>query len=188
VIKVPVTQMYQTYYGIYLNHYENTWGGVVYNSILTKELPFAEDMVSSEDYSSEVTDMTFMYPTLYMNKYYIDGTCEGHVSIYNEHSTTTYYCSSFTVELRKTDDVPSNSTTLGSYTHTLSTASDIPPEDYLTLPFFIPITEELVEESERLLFRFYFDDTSSGSCCIAHANTTTGGIDLQVKVPYAPEG
>ena len=183
---MPVTRQYQTYYGIYLTHYESSWGGNTYHEVLVKEFP--SEYLSSATISSGATDVTFMYPSLYLNKYYIDGVVEGHVSIYNESPSDTYYCREYGVQLLKSDDVPSNESVLGSYTYTLSSSSAILPEDYLTLPVFIPVEHELVEEDERLLFRFYFyTSEATDACGVAHYNDSSI-IDMQIKVPYAPEG
>lgn len=186
---MPITKQYQTYYGIHLTHYEEVWGGKTYKELLVKEFP--SEYLSSASHSSS-TDTTFIYPTLWKNKYYIDGVCEGHVSIFNTNSTTTYYCSRYTVELLKSPDVPNSETVLGSYSNTLSTASEIYPEDYLTLPVFIPVQKALIEEDERLLFRFYFYNNSAtsqniGDCFVACYNDSSV-IDMQIKIPYAYQG
>ena len=34
---MSVDRMYQTYYGVYLNHWSDTWGGITYNEMLVKE-------------------------------------------------------------------------------------------------------------------------------------------------------
>ena len=113
---------------------------------------------------------------------------EGHVSIYNSDSSVTYYCSSYGVELRKTEDVPSSEVVLGSSHRTISSASAIQPEDYLTLPVFINIDKALIEPNERLLFRFYFNlSTSTDACGVAHANDSSN-VDMMIKIPYAPTG
>jgi len=181
-----ITRQYQTYYGVYLNHWSEAWGGNTYHEILVKEYP--NEYLSTTS-NSVCSDITFMYPSLYKNKYYLDGQLEGHLSIYNDSSTTTFYVNSFTVSLKKTDDVPSNETTLGSITTTVSTAGDVPPQDYITLPIYINISKQLVEPSERLLLNMKFTESSASYDHLAFSHWNDSSIpDLKIKVPYAPEG
>jgi hypothetical protein len=186
---MSVDKTYQTYYGIFLDHYADIWGGNTYHTVLVKEFP--SEYLSSPSHSS-ATDTRFEYPSLWKNKYYIDGTAEGHVSFYNINSTTTYKVSRYGVELIKTIDAPSSETVIGSYTYTFSSPSNIAHGDYLTVPVFMNISKQLVEENERLLLRVYFYNnsataSSAGYVFVACANDSTI-IDMQIKIPYAYSG
>lgn len=182
---MSVTRMYTTYYGVDLNHYSDTWGGVTYNKILVKEYP--NEFLSTVSNTLDDDSITFMYPTLYKNKYYLDGVAEGHLSIYNQHSTTTYQVTDFTVNIKKTDDVPNNETTIGTYTKTLSANNDVPPEDYLTLPIYINIEKQIVNPSERILLNLEITHNGGNDVGFSHWNDSSIP-DLKIKIPYAPQG
>ena len=181
---MSVTRQYKVYYGIFLNHWSDTWGGITYNEILVKEYP--NEYLSAVS-NSMVSDITFMYPSLYKNRYYLDGTLEGHLSIYNDSSTVTYTVTGYSVELRKTDDVPSNETVVGSYTGSLSANNTVVPEDYLTLPIYMNISKQLVEPNERLLLHMTFTGSDYTHLGFSHWNDSSIP-DLKIKVPYAPQG
>ena len=174
---------YNTYYGVYLNHIDETWGGLTYNKILVTEFP--NEYLSTTSYELGQT-ARLLYLTLWKNKYYIDGIVEGHVSLYNESSTGSATLTSFTVSLRKTDDVPSNETVLGSYTKTISSDNIINKEDYLTLPVYMNVDKQLIDEGEKLLI-YLEHNASAASVGWAHANDSTT-IDMQIKIPFAPSG
>ena len=186
---MPVEKTYQVYYGINLQDFSDIWGGRTYKTLLVKEFP--SEYLTSYDTSS-ATDTRFEYPSLWKNKYYIDGTVEGWVSFMNTHASTTYKISSFGVELIKTANIPSNETILGSYSYTFSTPTDIVAQDTLTVPIFVNIEKKLVEEDERLLLRVYMYNNSAtsasvGSVFIACYNSSSP-VDMQIKIPYAYSG
>jgi len=183
---MSVTRQYQTYYGVYLNHWSDTWGGTTYNEILVKEYP--NEYLSTTS-NSMVSYIEFMYPTLYKNKYFLDGVAEGHLSIYNDSSTTTFTITDYTVELRVTDDVPSNYRVIGSYTGAISSNNNVPPEDFLTLPIYINIAKAVVNPSERLLLYMSFVESSSSYTHVGFSHWNDSSIpDLKIKIPYAPQG
>jgi len=183
---MSVDRMYQTYYGVYLNHWSDTWGGNTYNEMLVKEYP--NEYLSTTSVSI-VSDITFMYPSLYKNKYYLDGQMEGHFTIYNQSSTTSYYVSSYTVELKKTNDVASNETVLGTYSNTISSNNTVPPEDYLTLPIYMNIEKQIVNPNERLLLNITFTETGGTYTYVGFSHWNDSSIpDIKIKVPYAYTG
>jgi hypothetical protein len=181
-------RQYQTYYGIHLVHYEHDWGAVSYNKILSKSLPVGDDFLITTDYTVGHT-ASFIYPLKYLNAYYLDGLLEGWFSIYNSTSTVSLDVDSYTIKLQKSDNVPNNITDLATYTYTLTGNKTVNKEDYITLPIYMEIDHKLIEENEKLILRI--EITASGDTtpylAIAHANTTTGGTDMQIKIPYAPE-
>ena len=183
------TRQYQTYYGINHQHWKKTWGGVDYTAMLSKEIPVGDDFIETTDYTIGKS-ISFIYPLIYLNKYYIDGLAIGHFSVYNTDTVSTYNVEDYTVDLQVSKDVGGDLRTLGSYTYTLSTASSVPTEGYLTFPIYMTMDKCLVEENEHIILKLSFTcsgDTTS-KLGIAHANTAQGGHDMLLKIPYAPEG
>jgi len=184
-------RQYQTYFGVHLVHWEQEWGNIAYNKMLTKSLPVADDFIETEDYTAE-HNASFLYPLKYLNAYYLDGLLEGWFSIYNSNALTTYDIESYTVKLQKSNNIQAVPTDLVSYTNTLSTVSTVPTESYLTMPIYVDINHQLIEENEKLILYVEItattDTDTPKNLSVAHANTTTGGVDLQIKIPYAPEG
>jgi hypothetical protein len=100
---MPIEANYEEYYGVKLQHYTYSWGGITYgginnNGILVKDFP-NEYLISVV--TTNVLTMKFLYPRPITPKAYIDGTAEGHFSIYNKHSTTTSNVTSYIVYLKK---------------------------------------------------------------------------------------
>ena len=173
---------YKEYYGVHLNHYSHSWGGVTYNKVLVTAFPDS-NLVSTD--TTKSADVSFLYPRLVTNKTYIDGTAEGHITVYNNDSGATTV-TAFTVTLKKTKDVASSATALGSYTGTISSDNSVAATGYLTLPFFMTIDQGILEANEKLFFNVKF--TSDGSLmCVSHANDSAD-IDIYIKVPFAPSG
>jgi len=179
---MPIEANYKTYYGIHLNHYSTTWAGNTYNKILVTEFPDS-NLVSTDTTNASSAD--FLYPRLISNKAYIDGVAEGHITLFNNGSSSTTV-TSFTVSLKKTDDVPSNETVLGSYTASISSDNSVAASGYLTLPFFMPIDKQTLDENEKMILHVEYVSGSS-DMCIAHANDSSN-IDIRIKIPFAPVG
>ena len=173
---------YQTYYAIHLDHYSETWGGNEYNKQITKEFP--NEYLITTDYTN-ASSADFLYPMLYKNIYLLDSVADGHLTLYNQSTSTPTAVTSYTVSIKKTDDVPSNETTLGSYTNSITTDNSVGTDDYLTLPIFINITKQVVNENEKLIL--HIDFTGGSDLCIAHANDSSI-IDTKITLPYAPQG
>jgi len=181
-----VTKQYQTYYGVYLNHWSETWGNTKYNEILLKQYP--NEYLSTTSVST-ASDITFMYPSLYKNKYYIDGFVEGHFTLYNTHSTTTYTIIGYDVKLYKSKDIDNKEVEIGGFSNILTDNNTIAPEDYLTLPIYFNVSQSLVVEDERLLLYMSFIESSGTYTNIAFSHYNDSSIpDLQIKIPYAPTG
>ena len=132
-----ITRQYQTYYGIHLNHHEETWGGNTYNKILVKEYPH-EDLSTTD--TTDATSITFLLPQMYMYKYYLDGITEGWFTLYNQDTSNSATLDSFTVSLLKTEDVPNDETTLGSKTMSLSSNNTINASSYLKAVSYTHLT------------------------------------------------
>ena len=187
---MSVLRQFQTYYGIYLPHWETDWGGDTYHSLLVKELP--SQYLVSEDYIND-TEATFIYPSMYASKYYLDGQIEGHISIFNTSTTNDDVGSvtDYTVTLKKSSDEPNSEETLATVTRVISSDNSVPTEDYLTLPIYMPIDKKLVEANEKLMLYVSFStgtDPTDGDLVIACANSSSPDYDIKMKIPYAPSG
>jgi len=179
-----ITRQFQTYYAISLVHHVESWGGVDYNEILSTDY-MDTDLISTV--STAASTLDFIYPSIYKNKYYLDGIATGHFTLYNNnHSTSTATVSSYTISLLKTEDVPLATTVLGSVTETLSSDNTIPPENYLTLPIFMILDKALVEAGEKLILRIEYTSTG-GDMCIMHDNDSTEE-DTMIELPYYQGG
>ena len=178
-----ITRQYQTYYGIHLNHHEETWGGNTYNKILVKEYPH-EDLSTTD--TTDATSITFLLPQMYMYKYYLDGITEGWFTLYNQDTSNSATLDSFTVSLLKTEDVPNDETTLGSKTMSLSSDNTINASSYLKVPIFIFLDKQVVEAGNKLILKLEVS-TTGGDVVFSHANDSTNQ-DVKIKIPYAPTG
>lgn len=181
-----VTRQYQEYYMIYLDHWQEDWAGSSYNSLLVKNFP-SQYVESTATLSSSYTDMTYIYPSMYANKYYLDGIAEGHFSLFNISTSNTADLDSYTVTLKKSPDVPNSEETLGTVTKTLTSENTVGTEKFITPPFYMNIDKQLVEANEKLLFKIEFTASGSGSLCIACANDSSDP-DTKLRLPYAPQG
>lgn len=177
---MPMSRQYQVYYAVHLYHWDETWGGNTYNKQLTKD--WYDDEVATSDYTqSSSTD--FLLPDLHLNKYYIDGPMTGHFGLYNQ-SAATCTITQFSISLKKTDDVPSNETTLGSVTKTITTNNTIEPSADIFFPIHINIDKQVVNESEKLILHIEYSCVTEIS--IRHVNGDPA--DVKIKVPYAYSG
>lgn len=172
-------RQYQTYYCVDLDHHSEDWGGETYSKIMVKEFP--NKYLSTTSYTTG-GNAKFLYPTIVMNKYYLDGIAEGYVSIHNTDSSS-HDLNSYTVYLKKSDEV--TETILGTYTQSFSSPETVAADGWLTLPVYMNIDKKLVEEDEKLILELdHSDDTD---LAWAHANDRDV-VDMQIKIPFAPTG
>ena len=187
---MPIEANYETYYAIKLAHYDYSWGGRYYggtnnDGILVRDFP-SDYLVSVP--TTATSGMYFIYPRPITPKAFLDGMAEGHFSIYNNSTVTTYSVTSYEVIIMKSDDVPNNETIIGSYYNSISTDNSVPTEDYLTLPFYISIEEKELNADEKLILYLNFSSNDTlDDLCIGHENDSSI-VDCQIKVPFAPEG
>ena len=185
---MSVLRQMQTYYAIHLEHFSLDWSGDIYDTLLVKSFPseFLEG-----DYSQDVQTLSFIYPSMYANKYYLDGIAEGYFSVFNSSTGTgdTSKVTSYTVTLESTPDAVGKETTIFTITRAISTASSVASSSYLSLPIYAPIDAKLVNADEKLILTLSFTGTQpiAGYLGIACANDATN-IDNLIKIPYAPSG
>jgi len=185
---MSVLRQYQDYYAIHLTHYSLDWAGNTYNTLLVKEFP---SEYLEGDLSQDVRTMSFIYPSMYANKYYLDGIAEGYFSVTNTSTTNddTSKVTSYTVTLEKTPNRPGETETIFTITRLVSTASSVASSSYLSLPIYAQIDKKLIEANEKLILTVSFTGVqpSNGYLGIACANDSDN-IDNHIKIPYAPSG
>ena len=183
-----VLRQYQTYHAISLEHWSIVWSGDTYSKLLVKDYP--SEYLVSDDY---VTDnpASFIYPSSYASKYYLDGIAEGHISIFNTSTTNddAGTVTQYSVKLESLDNNGSEPTTIFDITRSVSSEGSVPSSDYLSLPIYATIDKKLVEADQklRLTISFAGADPSSGNLYIACANDSAN-VDVEIRVPYAPSG
>lgn len=165
--------------------------------MLTTDYP-SEELKSEA--STNSTNADFIYPRLVGNPTYIDGIAEGHFTLFNSDSGASVTVTDFTVTLKKTDNVPDNATTLGTYSNTISTENVITKtgdiwaevdggndeEDTLVLPFYINIAKQKIDVDEKILLSIEVSATG-GTMWIGHYNGSDPD-DVKLRLPYVPAG
>lgn len=180
---MPITAQYQTYYGIHLNHWTETWGGVNYKKLLVKDTPDIEcvSTVTSPCISSTVS---FIMPELVIGKYYIDGIASGHFHLYNM-GTSAHTVSSVSVTLCLVNSIGSIRD-IGMYETTLSYS--IVSLDIIAIPFYINIAKAEVLENEKIVLFIQCDVSSSNILYYHDIEPSDGSMDVLIKIPYASGG
>lgn len=189
-------RLYETFYGIDVDHWDVTWGGLNnHHKILVKE--YISDGCHTEESSSATEEHKFLYPQALAKKYFIEGVISGHVT-FAASGGTSYLCS-FRVAVVKLSSsaVTEELFTTGWLDVNEELAWDDGYEigDEIVCPFWIDAMDyaELGDED-----RFYVSVESScscydesgdclGSCCtdvlLYHSNDTTWE-DLKITIPF----
>lgn len=177
---MPIEGQYETYYGVHLKHVSESWGGDSYNKLLTKEY-YNSDVSSSV--STQSTEAKFLYPRLVGNPCMVDGVADGYITLGNTNATGAVI-DSYTVTLLKTDNVPNNETTLGSYAYTTGSSGTekILQNQTKKFPFFISISKKVITYNERIILKIEYTSTD-GTVYILHDNDSTYE-DVKIRIPY----
>lgn len=171
-----------TLYGIQMDDYTKSWGGVNYNTFLMQSYP---ELIADYNFTdtTDADELRFLYMVAPDNVYVIDGLVDGAVTFYNAHAGDSTTLTSITTTLKKTADVPESEVTLGTQTNTVS--DTILKETYATYPFFFSVdgsnTAKHVKEDELLLLYFSISH-SGGDLEYSHANDSTNK-DLIINIP-----
>ncbi|MCK5018099.1 MAG: hypothetical protein KAS32_13665 [Candidatus Peribacteraceae bacterium] len=171
-----------TLYPIQMDDYQKSWGGVDYKIFLMENFP---EMCADYNFT-DVTDadtLRMLYMSSPDNVYVVSGVVSGEIVFYNAHAGESATLTSFTVSLRKTDDVASNETTLGSKTSAVG--DSIAAETYQTYPFFFDVDAsddaKHVKKLEYMLLYLSIDHTG-GNLKFSHANDSSSK-DLIINIP-----
>lgn len=171
-----------TLYAIQMDDYTKSWGGVNYNTFLMGNYPELCADYNITD-TTDADTLRFLYMVAPDSVYVVDGVVEGEVVFYNAHAADSTTLTSFTVSLRKTGDVPSNETTLGTVTSTVS--DTILKETYGTYPFFFSVDGSDIAKhvtADELLLVYLEISHSGGDLEFSHANDSTNK-DLIINIP-----
>ena len=179
---MSIVRQYQTYYGIHLYHWTENWGSNSYNKFLSKEIADTDSKTcGSTDADSSIT---FLYPLLTQNEYYIDGVAEGVFNIYNSGASGTLL-TDFTVSLLKISN-SGVSTELASHQEVLGTLQLIDASDYCSYTFKLLISKQLVSENEKIALKLSITEGASGGDKLKFLHFNDSGEDVWVKIPYVP--
>jgi hypothetical protein len=171
-----------TLYAIQMDDYSKSWGGISYNTFLMDGFPeLCADYNITE--TTDADSLRFLYLTAPDNVYVVDGVVDGAIVFYNAHAADSTTLTSITTSLRKTADVPSSETTLGSQANTVS--DTILKEAYATYPFYFTVDasddDKHVKEGELLLLYIEISH-SGGDLEFSHANDSLNK-DLIINIP-----
>jgi hypothetical protein len=174
---MPITAQYQTYYGIHLNHWTETWASTNYNKILVKDAPDVE--CESTPTTSCSSSASFILPELIKGKYYLDGIASGHFHL---SSTVTSTVTSIIVTI----ELINNGGTIrdvGTYSATLGYS--LVTNDTVAIPFYINLSKVEVTENEKIAL--VFSVTTGANVFFYHDIVPTeGDMDVELVLPYAP--
>ena len=196
-------RMYETFYGIYKDDWEETFGSFSdHHYVLVKE--YINEGCSCTETSTASTTHKFLYPSHIKKTYFIEGVIDGHVTFAS--STTTAYICSYRVTVCK---VHEDTTETELFTTGWITVEDtlgwnagynIPSviegeEGDVVYPFEIDAWEkEKLDEFERLYLKVEstcsadsnFISCTEASCnnvILWHANDATW-TDIKIKIPF----
>jgi len=173
------TTQKRTYYGVIIDDYTKTWGGLDYNTFLMDEI--VNENLNYTD-TTDADDIRFLLPFSPASSYVIDGVVEGFFAVYNAHAADTSTLNSYTVSLKKTADVPSAETTLATMSNTLSSET-IAKETYGYYPIYFDVDQKTVDAEDELLLLYLSMDFTDGDLEWSHANDSAN-IDLEVSIPF----
>ena len=167
-----------------MDDYTKSWGGVDYNTFLFESWPtlIADYNVTA---TTDADSIRYLYPIAPDTKYVIDGLVEGAIVFYNADAGTASTLTSFTVSLKKTDDVPSNETTIGTVTSTVS--DSIAAETYGTYPFYFSCDGSDTDKhvgADELMLVYVEISHSGGDLEMSHASDSSNQ-DLIITIPIA---
>lgn len=169
---------YQTYYGVHLNNYAETWGGTDYHKLMvTKYFPNDINTTDESDLTS-TSNYYFLFPIRPKSQYYVNGTARGHFRLHNPtvDSRTVYM---YEIALRKIDDT-GGSTTLANYINYVH--QTINSEGYETLPIVLNVDKKFVEKNEKLALWIFVN--CDDEICLSHVNDSRYE-DVKITVPFA---
>jgi len=178
---------YQTYFGVHFDHHVEIWGGTTFNKILVLEYPDANIVCTDKTDATGGVNIDFLYPLLVQSKYFLDGMLDGHVT-FKADATAGRTATGYTVSLNKLSGSGGTPIALGSMTYTFSPTYTFTANQYLTVPVFIQLNKQPVNENEKLFLRINLATTmTAGQLFLSHANDSSVP-DIKIRIPYAPTG
>lgn len=175
---------YQIYYGVHMDHHVESWGGMNFNKILVLEYPDPNLVCTALTEACGNVNLDFLYPLLVQSKYFLDGVMDGHVTFKCGAAAKT--CTGYVVWLNKLSDA-GTITNLGSMPYTFATTYNFTANSYLTVPVYMQLSKQPVNENEKLFLRINLVTTAASGINLSHANDSSVP-DIKIRVPYAPTG
>ena len=177
---------YQTYYGVHFDHHTETWGGVTYNKLLVLEYPDTNLVCTATTDATGSVSIDFLYPSLVQSKYFLDGVVDGSVT-FKADATAGRTCTGYSVSLNKRSSTGAL-TNLGTMSYTFSPTYTFTANGYLTVPVFIILSKQPVNENEKLILSISLaTGMAAGQLFLSHANDSSCP-DIKIRLPYAPTG
>ena len=179
------TRYYETFYGIYVDDWEESFGGYFTNhhKLLVKE--YLSDGCSTTDDSAATNVQEFLYPQHIAKTYFIEGVIKGHITLAASLATATitkyrvdiykvHATSGATSQLFTTNWVTVNDTLEWDNTYNIG--------EEMVYPFWIDAWEyEELSEEERIFVRIEVD--CDNDTVIWHSNDSTWE-DIKIEIPF----
>jgi len=175
---------YQIYYGAHLDHHVETWGGMNFNKVLMLEYPDPNLVCTATTEACGGVNHDFLYPLLVQSKYFLDGVLDGHVTF--KCGATAKTATGYVVSLNKLNTTGAI-TNLGTMSYTFATTYSFTINSYLTVPVFIQLSKQPVNENEKLFLRVSLTTAETSGISLSHANDSSVP-DIKIRIPYAPTG
>jgi len=182
-------RFYQTFYGIYTDDWDITWGNLTNNHYLLVKDYISEacSTTSSSDWGSTTT--IFLYPHNIKKTYFIEGVVEGHITFMAR--TATSYVSDYRVTIVKVtseaDEIELASTGVIQVNDIINYDSDWHTGDDIVYPFWIDVFDnpQEITEEERLGVKIEWDvnNGSSTTATIMHDNDADFE-DFKITIPF----
>ena len=170
-----------------MDDHVESWGGVNFNKILVLDYPDPNlRCTGTTDAAAAGKVNDFLYPLLVQSKYFLDGTVDGHVT-FKSDATAGRTATGYTVSLKKLN-ITGTTTTLGTMSFTFPVVYTFTANGYLTVPIYMMLTKQPVNENEKLVLSVQLLTTMTvNQILLSHANDSSVP-DIKIRIPYAPTG
>jgi hypothetical protein len=175
---------YQIYCGVHLDHHVEPWGYMSFHKILMLEYPDQNLTCTTLTEACGSVNHDFLYPLLVQSKYFLDGICDGHVTFKCGAAAKT--ATGYIVSLNKLSNI-GTITNLGNMAYTFSPTYNFTANAYLTVPVYMPLDKQAVNENEKLFLRINLVTAETSGINLSHANDSSVP-DIKIRIPYAPTG
>ena len=148
------------------------------------EYPDSNLVCTSTTEACGSVNLDFLYPLLVQSKYFLDGVCDGHVTF--KCGATTKTATGYTVSFNKLHS-SGTITNLGFMSYTFGTTYSFTINSYLTVPIYMTINKQPVNENEKMFLRIQLTTAETSGISLSHANDSSVP-DIKIRIPYAPTG
>ena len=174
---------YETFYGIYTNDWEITFGSFTDSpNLLVKE--YISDACDTTDYSIATDTAKFIYPHHIKKIFFIEGVIEGHITVASSSATSTVTDYKVTVgKVHEDTSVETDLFTTGWITvnTTLTWDSTYSIGEEIVYPFWIDAWDYAeISDKERIYVKI--EVNGDNNCVLWHRNDATWE-DLKITIP-----